>query len=108
MKRFRQFDRAEHVCDALEVICHCREPNFDLCTGQAAHQQTRMSEDTVLDRDGHEDSGSPNPASRSPDLSFVTTSLLTRIVGKAIANLLLVISALGLCSLMAVLFVEAL
>ncbi len=34
--------------------------------------------------------------------------LLTRIVGKAIANLLLVISALGLCSLMAVLFVDAL
>lgn len=34
--------------------------------------------------------------------------LLARIVGKAISNLLLVISALGLCSLMAVFFVEAL
>ncbi len=34
--------------------------------------------------------------------------LLTRIVVKAIANLLLVIFTLGLCSLMAVFFVEAL
>ena len=27
-----------------------READFDPCTGQPAHQQTRMSEDTVLDR----------------------------------------------------------
>ena len=35
-------------------------------------------------------------------------SLLTRIAGKTISTLLLVTSALGLCSLVAVFFVEAL
>jgi hypothetical protein len=50
MKRLRQFGCAEHVCDALQVVCHRREADFDLCTGQPAHQQTRMSEDTVLNR----------------------------------------------------------
>ncbi len=50
MKRFRQFGCAEHTCDALDVVCHRREADFDPCTGQPAHQQTRMSEDTVLDR----------------------------------------------------------
>jgi hypothetical protein len=49
-KRFRQFGRAEHICDALEVVCHRREADFDPCTGQPPHEQTRMPEDTVLDR----------------------------------------------------------
>jgi len=35
MKRFRQFDCTEYVCDALQVVCHCREADFDLCTRQA-------------------------------------------------------------------------
>ena len=48
VERFRQLDRAEHVCDALQVIRHRRETNFDLCTGQPAHQQTRMSEDSAV------------------------------------------------------------
>ena len=50
MKRLRQFGCAEHVCDAPDVVCHRREADFDPCTGQPAHQQTRMPEDTVLDR----------------------------------------------------------
>ena len=37
-KRFRQFGRAEHICDALEVVCHRREADFDPCTRQPAHQ----------------------------------------------------------------------
>ena len=48
MKGFRNFDCAEHVRDALEVVCHRREADFDLCTGQPTHQQTRMSENSVL------------------------------------------------------------
>ena len=28
IKRFRQFGRAEHVCDALDVVCHRREEIF--------------------------------------------------------------------------------
>jgi len=35
MKRFRQFDRAEHVCDALQVIRHRREADLDRCTEQS-------------------------------------------------------------------------
>jgi hypothetical protein len=31
----------------LQVTCHRRESDFDPCTVQTAHQQTRMSEDTV-------------------------------------------------------------
>jgi hypothetical protein len=59
MKRFGQFGCAKDVCDALQVICHRREADFDPCTGQPAHQQTRMSEDTVLDRrEGMLDGGS--------------------------------------------------
>jgi len=50
MERFRQLGCAQHICDAFQVISHRREADFDLCTGQSAHQQTRMSEDTVLDR----------------------------------------------------------
>ena len=50
MKRFRQFDRAQHVCDALDVVRHLREADFDPCTGQPTHQQTWMSKDAVLDR----------------------------------------------------------
>jgi hypothetical protein len=50
MQRFRQVGCTENVRDALEVVCHRSEADFDLCTGQASHQQTRMSEDTVLDR----------------------------------------------------------
>ena len=62
MKRFGQFGCAKDVCDALQVICHRREADFDLCTGQSAHQQTRMSEDTVLDRrEGVLDGGSAEP-----------------------------------------------
>jgi hypothetical protein len=29
----------------LDVVCHRREADFDPCTGQPSHQQTRMSED---------------------------------------------------------------
>ena len=50
VKRFRQFGCAEHVCDALEVVSHCRYAYFGSRTGQPTHQQTRMSEDAVLDR----------------------------------------------------------
>jgi hypothetical protein len=50
MKRFRQFGCTEHVCDALDVVCHRCEADFDSCTGQPAHQQTRMPKDAVLDR----------------------------------------------------------
>ena len=32
MKGFRQFRCAEHICDALEVVSHRREADFDLCT----------------------------------------------------------------------------
>jgi hypothetical protein len=32
VKRFRQFGCAEHICDALEVICHRCEADFGLCT----------------------------------------------------------------------------
>jgi hypothetical protein len=60
LERLRQFDRAEHVCNALEVVCHRREADFNPCTGQSAHQQTWMSEDPVLDRcERMLDSGSP-------------------------------------------------
>jgi hypothetical protein len=31
MKRLRQFGCAEHVRDALEVLCHRREADFDAC-----------------------------------------------------------------------------
>lgn len=59
MKRFDQFGCAEQVCDALQVICHRRESDFAPCTGQPTHQQTRMSEDPVLDRrEGMLDGGS--------------------------------------------------
>lgn len=59
MKRFCQFGCAKHICDALQVICHRRESDFDPCAGQPANQQTRMSEDTVLDRrEGTLDGGS--------------------------------------------------
>ena len=62
MKRFGQFGCAEHVRDALEVVCHRREAHFDPCTGQTAHQQPRMPEDTVLDRrEGMLDSASTQP-----------------------------------------------
>jgi hypothetical protein len=47
MERFGQFGCAKHVRDALEVICHRCESDFDPCTGQPAYQQTRMSEDTL-------------------------------------------------------------
>jgi hypothetical protein len=62
MKRFGQFGCAEHVCDALDVVCHRREADFDPCAGQSAHQQTRMPKDTVLDRcEGMFDSASAQP-----------------------------------------------
>lgn len=65
MERLRQFDRAEHVCNALEVVCHRREADFNPCTGQSAHQQTWMSEDPVLDRcERMLDSGAPYWATR--------------------------------------------
>jgi hypothetical protein len=47
---FRQFGYSKHLSHALEVICHCRETDFDLCTAQSAHQETRVSKDLVLDR----------------------------------------------------------
>jgi hypothetical protein len=50
MQCFRQFGYTENVRDELEVVCHRRDADFDLCTGQPSHQQTRMSEDTVFDR----------------------------------------------------------
>jgi hypothetical protein len=62
MKRFRQFGCTEHVCDALDVVCHRCEADFDSCTGQPAHQQTRMPKDAVLDRrDGMLDRASTQP-----------------------------------------------
>jgi hypothetical protein len=53
-ERFRQFGYAEHVRDAFDVVCHRREAEFSPCTGQPAHQQTRMPEDPVLDYHIHE------------------------------------------------------
>jgi hypothetical protein len=50
MKRSSQLGRAEHIHHALDVVCHRRQADFDLCTGQPTHQQTGMSEDPVLDR----------------------------------------------------------
>src|ERR1700745_2033743 len=62
MQRIRQFGCTEHVRDALEVVCDRCEADFDLCTGQTAHQQTRMPEDTVFDRsEGMLDRRSPQP-----------------------------------------------
>ena len=59
--------------DAFQVICHRREVDFDLCTGQPAHQQTRMSEDTVLHRsEGMLDGGSPSAS------SFQTSTIAIR------------------------------
>ena len=43
MKRFSQSGCAEHVRDALDVVCHRRKADFDPYTGQRAHQQTRMT-----------------------------------------------------------------
>jgi hypothetical protein len=46
---FRQFGYAEHVRDEFDIVCHRRKAEFSPCTGQPAHQQTRMPEDPVLD-----------------------------------------------------------
>lgn len=35
------FGCTEHVCDALEVVCHCRESHFSLRAGQSTQQETR-------------------------------------------------------------------
>ena len=40
MKRFGHFGCTEQVCDALKVVCHRREADFDPDAGQPAHQQS--------------------------------------------------------------------
>lgn len=30
-----EFGSTKHVCDALEVVCHCRDTDFYLRTGQS-------------------------------------------------------------------------
>lgn len=44
------FGCTEHVCDALEVVCHGRETNFDFRAGKFTKQETRVSKNPVLDR----------------------------------------------------------
>src|SRR6185437_9152738 len=51
---------AEQVEDALQVVCHGGEPDFDLCAAGASQQQSGMAEDTVLERgEGMLDGGAP-------------------------------------------------
>jgi hypothetical protein len=57
-----QFGCTERVCDALEVVCHCRETNFGFRAGQSTQQETGVSEYSVLDRrKGMLDGGSTQP-----------------------------------------------
>jgi hypothetical protein len=48
LKRFCEFDCAEDVCDAFEVVSHRGETHFDLCTGQPAHQEPWMAANSLV------------------------------------------------------------